>query len=228
MNGPPMTVVRILIGFVVFGPLVALPVIGSPVRVACIGNSITAGALLEDSARDSYPAVLVRLLGAEYEVGNFGASGSTMLRTGDKPYWNERQFREAAEFEPEIAVIELGTNDSKAENWDVHGRTFAADAEAIIAHFAALPSRPEVWVCLPLPVYADVGGIRERALTRIRDALRNAALRQGARVIDTHNVFAGKPGLLADGVHPNAAGAELLAQAVASAVTMPSTFRTPE
>lgn len=206
--------------FMIIGAALCAPsAVAAPVRVACIGNSITAGALLKDSGRESYPAVLARILGAEYEVENFGASGSTLLRSGDKPYWSEPECREATEFEPQIAVIELGTNDSKAENWDVHGRAFVADAEAMMAHFAALSSRPEVWVCLPLPAYADVGGIREAKLEKVRDELRRAAARQGARVIDSHAAFEGKPGLLTDGVHPNAAGAELLAQTVASALT---------
>lgn len=190
-----------------------------PVRVACIGNSITAGAMLPDSRRESYPAVLARLLGAEYEVGDFGVSGATLLRNGDIPYWNDPAFREATEFEPQIAVIELGTNDSKAENWEIHARTFAADAAALVAHFARLPSQPAIWLCLPLPAYSEVGGIREAVLREIRRELRRVAADQGVRIIDAHATLDGKPHLLADGVHPNAAGAELLAQTVASALT---------
>lgn len=58
----------------------------APVKVACIGDSITYGLGLEDRDRDSYPAQLQRLLGAEYQVGNFGKSGATLLRHGHRPY----------------------------------------------------------------------------------------------------------------------------------------------
>ncbi|OYP74897.1 hypothetical protein CIK94_07310 [Prevotella sp. P4-51] len=37
-----------------------------PVRVACVGNSITYGTGIQDRARDSYPAQLERMLGPGY------------------------------------------------------------------------------------------------------------------------------------------------------------------
>lgn len=38
------------------------------IRVACIGNSITYGARIKNRDRDSYPAVLSRMLGEAYWV----------------------------------------------------------------------------------------------------------------------------------------------------------------
>ena len=50
-----------------------------PIRVACIGDSITYGFGLADRAAESYPAQLQRLLNecfpGGYEVRNFGNSG---------------------------------------------------------------------------------------------------------------------------------------------------------
>ena len=40
-----------------------------PVKVACIGNSITYGSTLADPSTDSYPSQLARLLGDGYVVG---------------------------------------------------------------------------------------------------------------------------------------------------------------
>lgn len=40
--------------------------IGAPVRVACVGNSITYGTGIQDRAHDSYPAQLQRMLGPGY------------------------------------------------------------------------------------------------------------------------------------------------------------------
>ena len=55
-----------------------------PVRVACVGDSITEGAGVRDPNK-RYPAQLGVLLGANYDVKNFGVSGTTMLDNGDSP-----------------------------------------------------------------------------------------------------------------------------------------------
>src|SRR4051812_3765193 len=56
------------------------------IRLACVGDSITYGAGTKNPKTDSYPAQLSRLLGDKWLVQNFGVSGATMLRNGDKPW----------------------------------------------------------------------------------------------------------------------------------------------
>ena len=58
-----------------------------------------------------------RLLGPGYEARNYGVSGRTLLKKGDFPYWNENAYRQSREWNPDIVVIQLGTNDSKPQNW---------------------------------------------------------------------------------------------------------------
>ena len=82
------------------------------IRVACIGNSITIGS----GGSTAWPQQLGQRLGAHYTVRNFGVSGTTMLRHGDFPYWNESAFLQAQDFDPHIVIISLGTNDSKPQN----------------------------------------------------------------------------------------------------------------
>ena len=60
------------------------------IKIACIGNSITYGARIKNRDRDSYPAVLSRMLGEAYWVKNFGVSARTLLNKGDHPYMNEK------------------------------------------------------------------------------------------------------------------------------------------
>src|SRR5690554_6572342 len=55
------------------------------IKVACIGNSVTFGAGLEDK-ESAYPVQLEKLLGEVYEVSNFGQSGATLLEKGHRPY----------------------------------------------------------------------------------------------------------------------------------------------
>ena len=62
---------------------------GRKVKIACIGDSITAGTGITDKANYSYPAVLGKLLGDGYEVGNFGIGGSYILPSDNK--YNKRE-----------------------------------------------------------------------------------------------------------------------------------------
>src|SRR5690349_15972055 len=73
----------------------------APLKVACVGDSITAGVGVRDKNKDSYPAVIAHLLGAGFEVRNFGVSARTMLKKGDHPYWNENAFRDAQNWKPD-------------------------------------------------------------------------------------------------------------------------------
>src|SRR5688500_2057324 len=87
------------------------------VRVACVGDSITFGSGLKDRQTESYPAQLRAMLEKEqpgkWDVQNFGVSGTTLLKKGDRPYWDQKRFTAAKAFAPDIVVIKLGTNDSK-------------------------------------------------------------------------------------------------------------------
>jgi len=81
------------------------------IRIACVGDSITYGAGIKGRVTKSYPAQLQELLGATYNVGNFGVSGRTLLKKGDKPYWENKAYKNALDFKPDIVIIKLGTND---------------------------------------------------------------------------------------------------------------------
>ena len=122
------------------------------VKVACVGDSITAGYGV--GAQESYPAVLGKLLGSGYEVKNFGVSGTTLMKKGDSPYWRTDAYLQVGDFAPDLVVLMLGTNDAKERNWGGKA-AFAADYRAMIEHFRELPSKPKVWVCLPAPAYGQ-------------------------------------------------------------------------
>jgi len=190
-----------------------------PIRVACIGDSITFGAGIRDRKRNSYPAVLGRLLGEKYQVRNFGVSGATLLKKGDKPYWKLAAFRQATEWQPNIVIIKLGTNDSKPQNWR-HKAEFADDLRALVDHFAALPSKPKIWLCLPVPVYATRWGINEATVKgEIIPIIQKVAEEKKLPTIDLYTALSGKPEMFPDKIHPNAAGAKLMAETILKAIT---------
>lgn len=184
------------------------------VRVACVGDSITFGSGVEDREKNAYPSVLGRLLGDGYSVRNFGVSGATAQKRGDKPYWTLDAFNDVAEFDPDIVVIKLGTNDSKPHNW--HGKEFyETDLQALVEHFRELPQKPQVFLCTPAPVYKDAFTIRQAVVRdEVVPAVQAVAERTETPVIDLYRALWEKTDF-PDGVHPNASGAAKIAEAVA-------------
>src|SRR5688572_16369635 len=104
-------------------------------RVACVGDSITAGDGTSGPTK-TYPAVLQQLLGAGFALQNDGYSGATMLKAGDIPYWTTSKYTAATTWSSAggDVVIQLGTNDSKPTNW-AKKASFKTDCEAMIDHY---------------------------------------------------------------------------------------------
>ncbi len=193
---------------------------GRQVRVACVGDSITYGAGVQDRETNNYPSQLAGLLGDTFEVRNFGRNGATLSTTGDLPYKDTEEFQAATDFLPDVIILKLGTNDTKPQNWK-GTEAFEADLRAMLAHFTRLKNRPrpKVWVCLPVPVYEDKWGINAATLDgEILPAIMNVCNRQKVPIIDLHDALTGHPEYFDDGVHPNARGAALMAQTVYQAI----------
>ena len=188
------------------------------IRVACVGDSITYGAGIKDRKNMNYPKQLGKLLGKEYEVRNFGNSGSTMLKKGDKPYWKQKEFKAALEYAPNIVIIKLGTNDTKPQNWK-HGAEYSVDYKAMISSFTKLSSKPKVYICLPVPVVKTRWGItNEIVIKEIIPAIRKISDQTKSEIIDLNTPFKGKNELIPDSVHPNGAGATVIANTIKKSI----------
>ena len=163
------------------------------------------------------------MLGKEYEVKNFGVSASTLLKKGNKPYWNLPQFKEAQNYKPDIVIIKLGTNDTKKNNWK-HKEEFTADYSEMVKAFQSLESKPKVWVCYPVPVFPAGNrwkwGIKDEVVKEgVIPFVDEVAKKTGANVIDLYKPLAGKSELLPDKVHPNSAGAKVIAETIFSLIS---------
>jgi lysophospholipase L1-like esterase/fibronectin type 3 domain-containing protein len=193
----------------------------TPVKyVACIGNSITAGAGVSDPASQSYPAQLRTSLGTGFEVGNFGHSGATMLKNGDTPYWNQAEYPAAKASNPDVVVIKLGTNDSKSWNWGSFGSQYPGDYRSMIDAFRALPSKPKIFICLPSKAFSTQYAIDENVLANnIRPAIVQVAKDKGVSIIDVYDATKNASANFPDGIHPDATGAGLIAAKVKSLIT---------
>ncbi len=196
----------------------ALPVAAQVIRVACIGDSITEGAGVDNPTVNAYPIVLGRLLGTNYQTRNFGVGGRTLLRRGDYPYWNETAFRNATNYLPNIVTIKLGTNDSKPQNWRFKDQ-FGSDLRDMIDVFANLPSHPRVIVCLPVPAYGLQFDINPDIIkNEIIPIIKEVAKQKKIMTVDLYTALSGRPELFPDLIHPNAAGAAIIATTLQGAL----------
>ncbi len=186
----------------------------APIKVACIGNSITYGSGIQDREKQAYPYVLGTLLGNEYEVKNFGVSGRTLLKKGDHPYWNEKAYQNALEFLPDIVIIKLGTNDTKPQNWK-YKEDFEKDYSDLIESFTNLPSKPRVIICKPVPAFKLMWGINDTVIvSQMIPAIEKLAKEKNVEQIDLYTPFKNSSEFFPDGIHPNAKGAELMANEI--------------
>jgi acyl-CoA thioesterase I len=187
---------------------------GGLVRVACVGDSIT--------AFSGYPSDLQTLLGNASEVGNFGVSGSTVSLGSIEPYMRENATKVAADFQPSVVVILLGTNDARADVYP-HTGNFTADYKLLISQFQQLESHPKIYLAIPPPVYENSINISSSHLTEeIIPKIRQVAAETGLTLIDTNTPLLNHPDYFVDGVHPNSQGAKVIAQTVYQAIAASS------
>lgn len=186
------------------------------VRVACIGNSITDGMGIDLNGQNGYPAQLQALLGDGYVVGNFGVSARTMANDGDRPYMREPAWRDAKQFQPDIVVLKLGTNDSKPDNWRGGNNNFEVSMQAMIDTLEALPSRPRIIVCAPIPAPGK-GNISDSTIVDgVMPVIGKVARKNRLECVDLHAAFKDGDGkqMQRDGIHPTRQGAAQLARII--------------
>ncbi len=215
------TLSKLMLAVLLFSSLSAFS--KTKIRIACVGNSITYGARIENREINSYPAQLGVLLGDCYEVGNFGVSGTTLLRKGNSPYWKTPQYQQSLDFQPDWVFIKLGTNDTKPVN-RVFLNEYVQDYKDLIASFRQLSSHPRVVLLLPVPVFStDTTGITASVVKdKILPMVQQVAYETGCEVINLYNLLIESPELFPDKVHPSAEGATVIAKRISELVRMKS------
>lgn len=184
------------------------------IKVACIGNSITAGYGLQHPEKDSYPIVLGNLLGNGYEVRNFGVSATTMIMKGDYPYMLRPAYQEALAYNPDIVTIKLGTNDSKPQNWRFR-KYFQKDLCTMIQSFRKLPSHPVIFLCYPATAYAFHWNINDSIIVHgIKPIIQKVAHKYHLHIIDIHSATANMGKHFPDNIHPDTEGAKVIAHTI--------------
>ena len=192
------------------------------IKVACVGNSITYGTGVENREVNAYPVKLQQMLGDQYEVGNFGKPGATLLNKGHRPYVKQQEYKDALAFAGDIVVIHLGINDTDPRNWPNYRDEFIGDYRSLMNDFRKV--NPNVRFLLARMTPLSHRHPRFESGTRdwhaeIQQAIETIARAEKVQLIDFHEPLYPYPYILKDAVHPDAEGAEILAKTVYEGIT---------
>lgn len=190
-------------------------------RWACVGDSITAGWKLKESAAYCYK--LGVLLGSDYETTNFGHSARTMLRNPVEgwPYWDSPLFVESQAYGPMIVSIMLGTNDAHPNNWPELSAEYRQDAIDMVSIYQTLWGNPRV-ILMTIPPAKD-GNSRNAAIGEVNSILQDVAAVTGAELADVWTALdesgLSQREMFKDPIHLNGPAHSVIAQLLFDHVT---------
>ena len=179
--------------------------------ILCAGDSITAQA---------YPHFLQQLFngqGTKAKILNYGRSGNT---SGEYlTFLQSRRDRLKAE-KPDFILLELGSNDVRADLDFTPADVFQSNMKKIIEIFRSFRSRsgktPQIILATipPIPKETPFPFTPQsvaRVETEINPVIRSIGEQEGLPLVDNHMLFVKEPDLL-PGVHPSREGYRRLAQ----------------
>jgi len=193
--------------------LTAAGVAHAQVKVACVGDSITA-------LPSSWCGTLSTKLGSGYMVKNFGVSGTNLAKGVSQPYWNSAQYKPSHDFAPNIVIIMLGTNDAFQRSWGSAKAHFVADYKELLDTYTSLASKPKPYMIIPTPIGTSPFGHDGNLLaTEVVPLVKQVAVEKMVPTIDALTLFGGAmfdTSLFSasDQVHPNAKGQQKLGEEV--------------
>lgn len=202
----------------------------SQTRVACVGDSITYGVNL--ASNQTYPAFLQTLLGSGYNVQNFGYPGlSLMSLPGGNPsyhpaYTSTTQYSAAINFNPNIVIIMLGTNDASfapnaGQTWaQTYESMFISQYQSLIGAFKNCPAHPVVYVALCTRIAGSNSyGIDPTVLNSvIVPELSTIAAAASAPVVNFFAASSPYGNAYQDNVHPTATLTQIMANSAYASI----------
>ncbi len=217
--------------------------VAAPIKVACIGDQMTHSDLYSNSREtqppgmQEYPRKLQDLMGAGYDVRNFGDCCASVISgyasSETHPYVSGGNYKNAVAFLPDIVIIgPWGRHD-----WGKSAMTalaaftvpkFQTGYEDLITKFQALSSKPKIFisslVALPFGMDGPDNGYKTSPQNDVVLAL---AAKYNLPVVDLFNTFMGAaaqpwfiqpPAKDSDGEHTSDAGSTKLAMMYAAAL----------
>ncbi|CAA6677742.1 MULTISPECIES: GDSL-type esterase/lipase family protein [unclassified Lentimonas] len=201
----------------------------SVIRITCVGDSNT---------KAGYPALLEEALGEGWKTINCGMGAATVIEGTLRPFHKIPEYEKAIQSNPDIVIIMLGTNDANPRWWDDPERKtpfqgsaaeeFMAGYLKLIDTFQALPSRPQIFVATPLPVFPEAEkrehmkaeriGRRDNLVRHIIPIIEKIAEDPEITLIDIQSAMAGQQKNCRDGVHYNNIGKKMMADVFANSI----------
>lgn len=200
------------------------------IRIACVGDSLTQGIGATGwQAGDytyAYPQQLNKILGDGYKVGNFGKGSSFVYyyegRTEKLWYPNTGEYALSNQFDSDIVIILLGTNDARIMNNLADSNAFKDEYKKIIEHYINLESKPTVYVASSLTLALYDKYKEEQLKKYILPMQREAAWELDCEYIDLYNglyeYFISGNGFASDNLHPNNEGYLKIAEYIADSL----------
>ena len=195
------------------------------IKIACVGDSVTYGYGLRNWEENNYPAVLQRLLGQDYLVGNFGVSGHCIQETSDQPYTYSNSYKMSLDYDADIVVFMMGSNDTKVDNWQGIDHFRNSYCKLLDSYRDA-----KIILCTPPTAFYinslgevtmdDSDGItsfeiQPNYVEEIADMVYDVAREYGYPVVDINTLTDDNPQwFTVDGTHPNEDGAKAIAESV--------------
>src|SRR6185312_13643190 len=133
---------------------------------------------------------------------------------------NSAQYKPSHDFQPNIVIIMLGTNDGVPATWAGGKDHFVADYEELIDTYTSLASHPRPYLIIPIPAgTGPFGHDPDIIADEIVPKVKEVAMTKSVTTIDAFTAFGGKmfdPGLYGamDQIHPNAKGQQLICDTV--------------
>jgi lysophospholipase L1-like esterase len=180
-------------------------------RVACLGDSIT--------NMTGYPEELQTLLGNRSVVGNFGVSGATVNLNSNKPYYYDFTYRDARNFLPTTAIIMLGTNDARTDNY-LKINNFTANYERMVNRTQRWNTTQQIFLVIPPPIFNNTLDLNSTSYAEgVIPRIKQVAIDLGLPIIDVYTPLVNHPEDFYDGVHPNSEGVRIIVDTIYQAIT---------
>ncbi len=195
-----------------------IPANENQIKVGCVGDSITYGFGLKNWPKNNYPVQLQNLLGDSYNVANFGISGCAISKKADLPYVKSEIYIDSLEYQADILVFMMGSNDSKPFNW-ISREHFKKSYLDLLETYTK-DKTLKVYLCTVSKAFFPKGktkgmtsyGIKPLIIEEIVEIIKEIANEKNYPLIDINKLTSDNYSWFKkDKVHPNVDGAKAIA-----------------